>query len=92
MFVAEDLREAFGHVDAVWNATARLERIDYNVGTFSSTGETIYDDVNALVLGTSFRPTSETVFKANYRSHWIRDLLGNPARLGGFQVGFATYF
>ena len=82
----------FGLDDAVWNAIARVERIDYNIGTFSSTGATIYDDVNALVLGTSFRPTSETVFKANYRYHWIRDLLGNPARLGGFQVGFATYF
>lgn len=82
----------FGLDDAVLNANVRLEHIDYNVGTFASTGETIYDDVNALVLGASFRPTSETVFKANYRYHWIRDLLGNPVRLGGFQVGFATYF
>lgn len=82
----------FGLDDAVWNANVRLEHIDYNVGTFASTGATIYDDIDALVLGTSFRPTSETVFKANYRYHWIRDLLGNPARLGGFQVGFATYF
>jgi hypothetical protein len=84
--------QLFGLDDAVWNATIRLERIDYNVGAFASTGAAIYDDVDALVLGTSFRPTSETVFKANYRYHWIRDLLGNPTRLGGVQVGFATYF
>jgi hypothetical protein len=33
------------------------------------------------------------VFKVNYRRHWTRDLLGNPAaRLGGYQVGVATYF
>ncbi len=82
----------FGLDDAVWNANVRLERIDYNVGVFSSTGETIGDEVDALVLGTSFRPTSETVFKANYRYHWIDDLLGNPVRLAGFQFGFATYF
>lgn len=78
--------------DAVVNVNFRLERLDYNVGTFSSTGDPIYDDITAIVVGASFRPTSETVFKANYRYHWIRDLLGNPARLGGFQVGFATYF
>ncbi len=82
----------FGLDDAVWNANVRLERIDYNVGAFSSTGETIGDEVDALVVGMSFRPTSETVFKANYRYHWIDDLLGNPIRLAGFQAGFATYF
>jgi len=82
----------FGLDAAVWNANVRLERIDYNVGSFAATGAKIYDELDALVLGTSFRPTSETVFKANYRYHWIRDLLGNPARLGGFQIGFATYF
>ncbi len=78
--------------EAVWNAAVRLEHIDYNTGTFAATGARIGDEVTALVLGTSFRPASETVFKANYRYHWIDDLLGNPARLAGFQVGFATYF
>ena len=84
--------QVFGLQETVLNLNTRFERLDYNVGSFVSTGDTIYDDVTALVLGVSFRPTSETVFKANYRHHWIRDLLGNPVRLGGFQVGFATYF
>ena len=84
--------QIFGLQETVLNLNTRFERLDYNVGSFQSTGDTIYDDVTALVLGLSFRPTSETVFKANYRHHWIRDLLGNPVRLGGFQVGFATYF
>ena len=71
----------------------RVEYVDYNVGSFSSTGRAIRDDVFALVPGLSFRPTAGTVFKANYRRHWTRDLLGNPtARLGGYQVGVATYF
>jgi hypothetical protein len=78
---------------AVLSAALRLERIDFNVGTFSSTGARIHDEVTAIVPGLSFRPTPGTVLKANYRRHWTRDLLGNPvARLGGYQVGFATYF
>ncbi len=82
----------FGNQESVLNANVRLERVDYNAGSFLSTGDNIYDDVTALVLGASFRPNSEAVFKANYRHHWLRDLLGNEAKLGGFQVGFATYF
>lgn len=78
---------------ATVNAALRVEYVDYNVGTFASTGAPIRDDVLALVPGISFRPTAGTVFKANYRRHWTRDLLGNPtARLGGYQVGVATYF
>ncbi|MES3033018.1 MAG: hypothetical protein V4813_03360 [Gemmatimonadota bacterium] len=79
--------------NAVVNAALRLEYVDYNVGTFQSTGGPIRDDVRAIVPGISFRPTSGTVFKANYRREWMRDLLGNPtSHRGGWQVGFATYF
>ena len=101
-------RQWGGHVDIVapvWkpklsgydNATVslglRLERVDYNRGTFSSTGRSIRDDVTALVPGVSFRPTAGTVFRANYRYHWARDFVGNATvRTAGFQVGFATYF
>ena len=101
-------RQWGGHVDIVapvWkptlsgydNATVslglRLERVDYNRGVFSSTGESIRDDVTALVPSISFRPTAETVFRANYRYHWTHDFVGNPTvRTAGFQVGFATYF
>ncbi|MEX2526545.1 MAG: TonB-dependent receptor [Gemmatimonadota bacterium] len=82
-----------GYNDAVVTAGVRLERVDYNVGSFSSTGRDIGDEVTAIVPGLSFRPSPGTVFRANYRYHWIRDLQGNePARMAGFQVGFATYF
>ncbi len=82
-----------GYQDAVFSAALRLERVDYNVGTFSSTGEPIRDEVFALVPGISFRPTAATVFRANYRYHWTRDFAGNPTnRMAGFQLGFATYF
>jgi len=71
----------------------RLERVDFNVGSFTSTGRDIGDEVSAIVPGISFRPTAGTVFRANYRYHWTHDFQGNdPARMAGFQVGFATYF
>ena len=79
--------------NATLSAALRLEHVDYNVGTFTTPGRRIFDEVTAIAPGLSFRPTPGTVFKANYRRHWTRDLLGNPtARLGGYQVGFATYF
>ena len=79
--------------DAVVALGLRLERVDYNSGTFSSTGQPIRDDVTVVVPGISFRPTPGTVFRANYRYHWTRDFVGNPTiRTAGFQLGFATYF
>lgn len=86
-------RPLLGLPRATVNAMLRLEHVDYNVGRFASTGRTIRDDVTAIVTGLSFRPAANTVFKANYRRHRTHDVLGNPpARLGGYQVGFATYF
>lgn len=71
----------------------RLERVDYNQGTFSATGLNIFDETTAATIALSFRPVAGTVFRANYRGESSRDLQGNAAvRTGGFQVGFATYF
>ena len=71
----------------------RLERADFNRGTFSSTGLRIYDELTAIAASLSFRPVAGTVFRANYRRESSRDPQGNPpSRTGGFQVGFATYF
>ncbi|MDA1103486.1 MAG: hypothetical protein O2956_07835, partial [Gemmatimonadetes bacterium] len=82
-----------GYEQAVLSAGLRFERVDYNRGTFSSTGLPIRDDVTAVVGGLSFRPSGGTVLRANYRLQSARDFLGNPAsRSAGFQIGFATYF
>lgn len=82
-----------GFPSAALNADLRIEYVDRNVGTFSSTSDNIGDDVSAVVLGASFRPVSGTVFKVNYRRQWAHDLLNNAAtKLGAFQVGFASYF
>lgn len=86
-------KKMLGFENAVINAGLRAERVDYNVGTFASTGEKIYDEVNALAVALSFRPSANTVLRANFRQHWIRDLPGNPAiKSAGFQFGIATYF
>lgn len=82
-----------GFPDAAVHADARLEYVDYNRGTFSSTGAPIGADVAALVLGASFHPLPGTVFKFNYRRQRSHDLLNNPAsQLGAVHIGFATYF
>ena len=82
-----------GYQNAVVALGLRLERVDYNRGTFTSTGQPIRDDVTAVVPSISFRPTPGTVFRANYRYHWTHDFVGNPTiRTAGFQLGFATYF
>lgn len=82
-----------GYAGAVVTAGVRVEYVDYNVGTFSSTGRPIRDDVTAIVPGFTFRPSPGAVFRVNYRYHWTRDFPGNPAsRTAGIQFGFATYF
>lgn len=82
-----------GLTDPVVSAVARVERVDFNRGRFTGTGDAIGDEVDAVTLGFSFRPVAGTVFKANYRYERLRDLQGNePARRAGFQFGLATYF
>lgn len=82
-----------GYPDAILSAGVRLEAVDFNRASFESTGASIGDEVSAIVPTVSFRPTAGTVFRANYRYHWITDFQGNEAaRLAGFQFGFATYF
>lgn len=86
-------RKMLGWENSTLNVAMRLEYSDYNMGTFVSTGENTYDHITAVVPGISFRPSSQTVIRANYRYHWERDLFGNPAtRTAGIQFGFSTYF
>jgi hypothetical protein len=91
----------FGYENAKINSVIRLEAVDMNQGTFKNNfsytnsieGDQIGNEVKAVVIGLSFRPTAATTFRANFRKHWSTDILGNPpALLGGFQFGFASYF
>jgi len=75
------------------NAIFRFEYADYNKGKFEETKGNIFDDILAIVPGLSLRFSKNTLLKANYRRHWERDILGNPAvKTAGFQFGFASYF
>jgi hypothetical protein len=78
---------------ATLNLALRLEYVDWNIGEFNETGDNIGDDLWSIVSGISFRPTSQTVFRLNYRYLEQRDLLSNPpARTAGFSFGLSTYF
>ncbi|MDQ6480075.1 hypothetical protein [Dyadobacter sp. LHD-138] len=82
-----------GWSESVINLSTRLEYVDYNVGKFQEIDANIADHLYATTASISFRPSQQTVIRANYRYEWRRDLLGNPAaRTAGFQLGFSTYF
>jgi hypothetical protein len=86
-------RPMLGWEKSTLNLALRIEYADYNISTFPETAGIVHDHVLALVPAISFRPSAQTVFRANYRYHWTRDLLGNPVqRTAGFQFGFSTYF
>jgi len=86
-------RSIFGFEKAVLNAALRLEYVDWNKGRFTSTGGKISEHLYSIVPAISWRPSSQTVIRFNYRYNWQTDLLGNPpSKLAGFQVGFSTYF
>lgn len=83
----------FGFEKSVINAALRLEYTDWNKGKFKSTAGNISDDIFAIVPAISWRPTSQTVIRFNYRYTWQKDILGNPpSKLAGFQFGLSTYF
>jgi hypothetical protein len=83
----------FGFEKSVINLACRLEYVDWNCGKFKENNGTIADDFVSVVPALSWRPSSQTVIRLNYRYNWTRDLLGNPpSRTAGFQFGFSSYF
>jgi hypothetical protein len=86
-------KNILGFSRSVISAVCRLEFVDWNVGEFDETGGNIGEYTVAVVPGFSWRPTSQTVIRLNYRYNWQTDLLGNPAsKTAGFQFGFSSYF
>lgn len=79
--------------NAKLNIGVRLDYADYNVGTFSETGDNIADNVCSIVPSIAFRPAGTTVVRFNYRYMEQQDILGNPPALtGAYQFGISTYF
>ncbi len=82
-----------GWEKAVLNLACRLEYVDWNVGTFNETGGNIGEDIWSIMPAVSFRPTSQTVIRLNYRFQKQRDIFGNPPAItDGFIFGLSTYF
>lgn len=83
----------FGFEKSVINLACRLEYVDWNQDKFKETNNNIADDFISIVPALSWRPSSQTVVRLNYRYNWTRDLLGNPpSKTGGFQFGISSYF
>jgi len=86
-------KRMLGWSNAVLNVACRFEYVDWNVGKFTQTGGHIADDLWSIMPAVSFRPTSQTVIRLNYRYQKQRDILGNPpATTAGFIFGISTYF
>lgn len=83
----------FGYKNSLLNLAVRAEYVDWNKGNFKSTGGNIADHFFSIVPAISWRPTTQTVLRVNYRYNWQKDLLGNPpSKVAGFQMGLSTYF
>lgn len=86
-------RNIFGWKDAVINTAIRFEYVDWNAGAFKSSGTRIGDDIWSIMPAISFRPTSNTVLRFNYKYFQQKDLLSNlPSNTGGFSLGMSSYF
>ena len=86
-------REILGFNQSVINAVCRLEYVDWNNDKFIETGSNIGEEFISIVPGVSWRPSSQTVIRLNYRYNWQTDLFGNPpSKTAGFQFGFSSYF
>ena len=79
--------------NAVFNVSARLDYVDWNVGTFNQYDSEIGDDIIAVTPGVSFRPNARTVFRINYRYHWQTDIINSPSSTtASWLMGISTYF
>jgi hypothetical protein len=86
-------KNILGFDRSVINAVFRFEYVDWNMEEFEETGDKIKDHFVSIVPGVSWRPTSQTVVRLNYRYNWQTDMFGNPAsKTAGFQFGFSSYF
>jgi hypothetical protein len=86
-------RTILGWENAGLNLACRLEYVDWNVGTFKETGGNIGEDLWSIMPAISFRPTSQTVIRFNYRFQKQRDIFGNPPAItDGMSLGISSYF
>lgn len=86
-------RSILGWEKATLNVACRLEYVDWNFGKFKETGTNIGEDLWSIMPAISFRPSSQTVIRLNYRYLKQRDIFSNPPSVtDGFNLGISTYF
>ncbi|MFV8271284.1 hypothetical protein ACNQGP_15300 [Flavobacterium sp. GT2N3] len=86
-------KSILGWEKAVFNVACRLEYVDWNVGKFKETNQNIGEDLWSIIPAISFRPTSQTVIRLNYRYQKQRDIFLNPPSItDGFNFGISSYF
>lgn len=86
-------KNMLGWEKASLNIACRLEYVDWNAEKFNETNENIGEDIWSIMPALSFRPTSQTVFRLNYRFQKQHDVFSNPpATTAGFSIGISTYF
>jgi hypothetical protein len=79
--------------DAKVSLGVRAEYVDFNIGTFTETGDNIADDITTFTAAVSFRPSAPMVVKVDYKYMITQDLLGNPpSYASALKFGIATYF
>lgn len=71
--------------ESSFGLASRVERIDFDTDRHG-------DDVTRLTVGTTFRPTDETVLKLDYRRESRRDRFALETPAAAILFGFATYF
>ncbi|MBT8273485.1 MAG: hypothetical protein KJO77_06745, partial [Bacteroidia bacterium] len=72
-------RNVLNWENATLNLAVRFDYVDWNIGSFNETQTDIGEDLWAITPAISFRPTSQTVFRLNYRFQEQTDILNNPA-------------
>ncbi len=86
-------KKLFNWEKTVLNLSARLDYADWNVGLFKDQNVEMGEVLWAITPAISFRPSSQTVFRLNYRYQWQTDILNNPpANTAAWLLGFSTYF
>ena len=86
-------RKMFDWKNATLNLAVRFDYVDWNIGKFNETNTEIGDQRKVISPAISFRPSSQTVLRMNYRYQWQKDILNNPAaKKASWLFGFSTYF
>ncbi|MBI2793844.1 MAG: hypothetical protein HYX66_04240 [Ignavibacteria bacterium] len=84
---------AFGFAKSSVFVALRLEYADFHVDPSSTDESASGDETWSGTLGLAFHPSAGTIVRANYRTTWITDVLGNiPIRQAAVQFGITTYF